>query len=77
MKRKGKKFVTQLHAIVVKVSSFSYWTEGIKLATKFCIIALTEFLLLKCDETSVLKHEKGNQTWPYLRAMQTNTLFSN
>jgi hypothetical protein len=77
MKRKRKKFMTQLHAIVVKVSSFSCWTKGIKLATKFCIIELKQFLILKCDEASVLKQEKGNQTWPYLRAMQKNTLLSN
>jgi len=62
--------MTQLHAISVKSKSFSCATPDIKLSTKFCIIALKQFLILKCDEASVLKEVKCNQTWPYLRVMQ-------
>jgi len=62
--------MTQLHAIFSKSKSFSCASPDIKLATKFCIVALKQFLILKCDEACFLKQETGNQTWPYLRAMQ-------
>ena len=62
--------MTQFHAIFSKSKTFSCATPDIKLATKFCIVTLKQFLILKCDEASVLKQEMGNQTWAYLRAMQ-------
>jgi hypothetical protein len=57
-----KKFMSQSHAILVKVSLFCCATQDIKLAIKLSFIASKQFFILKCDEASVLKHEKGNQT---------------